>query len=81
MPWVTVNMLEGRSDKQKSKLHQTVSKAVAESLGVPVDFVHVQIIEMKKKDYSKGGVPPSPSTCAKASVDKRLRRIGRGDKL
>jgi 4-oxalocrotonate tautomerase len=56
MPWVIVNMLEGRSEKNKMKLHQAVSKAVAESLDIPIDLVHVQIVEMKKEEYSKGGI-------------------------
>jgi 4-oxalocrotonate tautomerase family enzyme len=56
MPWVTINMLEGRPEKKKMKLHRAVSKAVAESLDIPVDLVQVQIVEMKKKHYSKGGV-------------------------
>jgi 4-oxalocrotonate tautomerase len=59
MPWVTVNMLEGRSEKNKLKLHQAVSKAVAESLDVPIELVHVQIVEMKGHEYSLGGVPSS----------------------
>ncbi len=55
MPWVTVNILEGRSDDQKKKLHRTVTSAVAESLDVAPEKVHVQIVEMKTIDYSHAG--------------------------
>jgi 4-oxalocrotonate tautomerase len=59
MPWVTINMLEGRAEEKKLKLHDAVAKAVAESLDISPDIVQVQIVEMKKEHYSKGGVSPA----------------------
>ncbi len=60
MPWVVVNMLEGRSDKKKLELHQAVSKAISEVLEIPADSVHVQLVEMRAEDYSKGGIRGKP---------------------
>ena len=57
MPWVTINMLKGRSDKQKMILHQAVSIAVSESIDVPLDRIHVQLVEMEPQDYSLSGIP------------------------
>ncbi len=57
MPWVIVNMLKGRTGEQKHKLHQSVAKAVAESIDVPLDRIHVQLVEMERADYSTAGVP------------------------
>ncbi|MDR3425646.1 MAG: tautomerase family protein [Alphaproteobacteria bacterium] len=56
MPWITINMFEGRTEKTKLKLLRTISKAVAEIIDTPLEGVHVQIVEMKKKNYAKGGV-------------------------
>jgi len=57
MPWVIVNVLKGHSDDKKVKLHKSVSKAISESLEIPLDWVKIQIVEMEHKDHSIGGIP------------------------
>jgi 4-oxalocrotonate tautomerase len=54
MPWVTINLLQGRSEEKKMLLHKSVTKAVADSLGIPVERIHVQLVEMDRTDYSVG---------------------------
>lgn len=56
MPWVTINLLEGRSLEKKYRLHEKVTAAVAEALEIPLDAVKVQLIDMPLHDYSHGGV-------------------------
>jgi len=55
MPWVTINLMEGRDRTTKEKLHTAVAAAVAESLGLPIDRVRVQLVEMDSEDHSIGG--------------------------
>ena len=57
MPWVTINMLEGRTDDQKRRLHHEVAKAVATVLAIPADKVRIQMIDMPFVNHSVGGVP------------------------
>jgi 4-oxalocrotonate tautomerase len=55
MPYVTVKMLEGRTDEQKRALVDKVTQAVVETTGATKDKVTVFIEEMKKNDYGVGG--------------------------
>ena len=45
MPYVTVKMLEGRSEEQKKNLVEKVTAAVSETTGAPVEKVTVFIEE------------------------------------
>lgn len=55
MPYVTVKMLDGRTDEQKKALVEKVTAAVSETTGAPKEKVVVFIEEMKKNDYGVGG--------------------------
>ncbi|MFD1861824.1 2-hydroxymuconate tautomerase [Planococcus sp. FY231025] len=55
MPYVTVKMLEGRTEDQKRALVEKVSEAVAETTGAPIENVTVFIEDMKKTDYGVKG--------------------------
>ncbi|CEE03153.1 2-hydroxymuconate tautomerase [Caldifermentibacillus hisashii] len=55
MPYVTVKMLEGRTDEQKKALVDKVTEAVVETTGASVDKVVVFIEEMKKNHYAVAG--------------------------
>lgn len=59
MPYVTVKMLEGRTDAQKKALVEKVTAAVSETTGAPTEKIAVFIEEMKKTDYALGGVRPA----------------------
>ncbi len=55
MPYVTVKMLEGRTDEQKRALCEKVTQAVSETVGAPVENVTVFIEEMQKNHYAVAG--------------------------
>jgi 4-oxalocrotonate tautomerase len=55
MPYVTVQMLEGRTDEQKRNLVKKVTEAVSETTGAPAEKIAVIIEEMKKENYGVAG--------------------------
>lgn len=55
MPYVTVKMLEGRTEEQKRALCEKVTEAVAETTGAPAENVVVFIEEMPKNHYAVAG--------------------------
>ena len=59
MPYVTVKMLEGRTEEQMKALVEKVTDAVSETTGAPKEKVVVFIEEMKKTHYALAGVRES----------------------
>ncbi len=57
MPYVTINLLEGRSLEKKHKLHKLVTAAVAEALEIPAEAIKVQLVDMPRENYSHAGIP------------------------
>ena len=55
MPYVTIKLLEGRSDEQKKAMVEKVTAAVSETSGAPEDKIVVFIEEMSKNQYAVGG--------------------------
>ncbi|MCA1040211.1 4-oxalocrotonate tautomerase [Bacillus infantis] len=55
MPYVTVKMLEGRTEDQKKALVEKVTDAVSETTGASKDKVVVFIEEMSKNHYAVAG--------------------------
>jgi 4-oxalocrotonate tautomerase len=55
MPFVTVEMLPGRTDEQKQALVEKVTEAVSETTGAPKERVHVFIEELRPDHYGVGG--------------------------
>lgn len=55
MPYVTIKMLEGRTEEQKKALCEKVSEVVAETTGASIENVTVFIDEMSKNHYAVGG--------------------------
>jgi 4-oxalocrotonate tautomerase len=55
MPYITVKMLEGRSEDQKKALVEKVTQAVSETTGASEDKIVVFIEEMTKGHYAVGG--------------------------
>lgn len=56
MPYVTVKMLEGRTEEQKRALVEKVTAAVSETTGAPKENVTIFIEEMSKNHYAVAGV-------------------------
>jgi 4-oxalocrotonate tautomerase len=57
MPMVYITMLEGRPQEKIDTMIESVSKAVAESLGSDINSVTVMINEMHDGQYGIGGKP------------------------
>jgi len=55
MPVVRIDMWEGRDKETKRKLIQSVSKAVADSLGIEVDRVEIILSDVPKDNWGKNG--------------------------
>jgi 4-oxalocrotonate tautomerase len=55
MPYVTVKMIEGRSEDQKKALVEKVTDAVVETTGASKEAVVVFIEEMSKNHYAVAG--------------------------
>ena len=55
MPLIEVNILEGRTDEQKEALLSAITRAVQESLNVPLSTIRVWINEMDPKHYMVAG--------------------------
>lgn len=55
MPYVTVKMLEGRTEEQKKALAEKVTARVSETTGAPEENIVVFIEEMSKNHYAVGG--------------------------
>ncbi|MEY9977861.1 2-hydroxymuconate tautomerase [Lysinibacillus sp. RC79] len=56
MPYVTVKMLEGRTDEQKRALVKEVTEAVSRTVDAPPENVTVFIEEMPKNHIGVAGV-------------------------
>ncbi|SEN46103.1 4-oxalocrotonate tautomerase [Mesobacillus persicus] len=55
MPFVTIEMLPGRTDEQKKALVEKVTEAVSETTGASKEKVYVFIEELRKDHYAVGG--------------------------
>ncbi len=55
MPFVQINMLEGRTIEQKRNLAKSVTKSVSDSLGIPESNVTIIIKDVPKTNFSQGG--------------------------
>ena len=55
MPLIEVHLLEGRTDEQKRNLLGSITKAVQESIGAPIDTIRVWIQEFSPKEYMAAG--------------------------
>lgn len=56
MPVVTIAMFDGRSIEQKRELVKGVTEVVARVTGNSADAVHVIIDEIKRENWSIGGM-------------------------
>jgi len=56
MPLVEIHMLAGRTDEQKKALLTSVTKAVHESIGAPLESIRVWVQEFSPTEYMIAGV-------------------------
>ncbi len=59
MPFVHIDVLEGRSPEMLETMIERVSQAVAESLDTPIDRVRVMVNEIPPHLWGIGGIPAS----------------------
>ena len=57
MPEVIVYCVEGRTPEQKKGLMKDITDAVVKNFNTKIEAVTVQIVESRKTDKAKGGVP------------------------
>lgn len=65
MPVVTIAMFDGRSTEQKRELVKGVTEVVARVTGNSPDGVHVIIEEIKRENWSIGGLLSSDRQAAR----------------
>lgn len=55
MPFVHIELVEGRSKEQLTAMMKDVTEAVHKNTGAPKEHIHVIINEMKKGTYAVNG--------------------------
>lgn len=55
MPLIEIHLLEGRTDTQKKAVLEGVTKAIRDSLDVPLTSIRVWLREFSPKDYMIAG--------------------------
>ena len=55
MPFVHIELIEGRTEEQLTKMVEEVTEAVSRTAGAPKVNIHVIINEMQKGKYAQGG--------------------------
>ena len=55
MPVINIKLVEGRSVEQKRAMVKSVTRAVAESLGVAESAVWISIEDMKPENFAQAG--------------------------
>lgn len=55
MPFVTIELIEGRSLEQKRELVDKITKIVCDTVNVSPETVHVFIEDLKKEHYAHAG--------------------------
>lgn len=55
MPFVTIDLFEGRSDEQKAQLAREVTEVVSRVAGAPKEAIHIFINDMPEGSYFPQG--------------------------
>jgi len=66
MPFITVQLIEGRSVEQKHALIKEISEAAIRVLDADPDNVRIVINEVTSDDWGVGGVPVAVSRAKKS---------------
>ncbi len=66
MPFITVQLIEGRSVEQKHALIKEISEAAIRVLDADPDNVRIVINEVTAADWGVGGVPVAVSRAKKS---------------
>ena len=74
MPHVLVKMYSGRTDEQKSKLAEEITKALQTALGSTLESISVAVQDVQKDDWMEQVYEPE----IVANADKLFKRPGYG---
>ncbi|MEI5993291.1 2-hydroxymuconate tautomerase [Candidatus Enterococcus mansonii] len=55
MPFIHVELIEGRSEEQLTNMVKEITEVVSKNTGAPKEKIHVFVNEMKKDRYAQGG--------------------------
>ncbi|MGM0201499.1 2-hydroxymuconate tautomerase [Enterococcus sp. AZ149] len=55
MPFIHVELVEGRSQEQLTNMMKEITEAVHKNTGAPKEHIHVIINEMKRGTYAVNG--------------------------
>lgn len=55
MPIVRIEIAEGRSEEEKRRLLQAVTKAIHDAIGVPLSTIHIMLKESSPHHIMIGG--------------------------
>jgi 4-oxalocrotonate tautomerase len=56
MPTIRVEMMEGRTPEQKTKLVQALTQAVVDTLGSKPESVDILLYDIPRENWATGGV-------------------------
>ena len=57
MPIVQISLFPGRTPEKKEELIRNVTNAIADTLRIPKERVHIILNEVPKENIGHGGVP------------------------
>lgn len=55
MPFIHVEMIEGRTREQKENLVKEITEVVSRNTGAPAEHIHIIIREMKAENLGQNG--------------------------
>lgn len=55
MPYITVKLMEGRSDSKKRTLIEKLTEVTANTLNIQTDQIRVELVELKEGNFAIGG--------------------------
>lgn len=56
MPFITIDLFEGRTLEEKRELVDVLTKETCRVLACPAESVHIRFNHVKREDWSTGGV-------------------------
>jgi len=59
MPIVQISLVPGRTPEKKEEPTKNVTNAIADTLRIPKEWVHIVLNEVPKENIGRGGVPLS----------------------
>ena len=59
MPIVQISLIAGRTSEKKEQLIRRVTDAIAETLEIPKERVHIVLQDVPRENIGDGGIPLS----------------------